>query len=83
MTFMYSPPTFLSSAEWPSKIKETKMTKTTKIVIAVVAGVIVLALGVGLNLKRAFDLRDYAIANDCEWVWQGTWYGDDRDYICK
>lgn len=59
------------------------MTKTTKIVIAVVAGVIVLALGVGLNLKRAFDLRDYAIANNCEWTWQGTWYGDDRDYICK
>lgn len=59
------------------------MTKTTKIVIAVIAGVIVLALGVGLNLKRAFDLRNYAIANNCEWVWQGTWYGDDRDYICE
>ena len=83
MTFIFSADIPLFGRVAEQKIRRQKMTKTTKIVIAVIAGVIVLALGVGLNLKRAFDLRNYAIANNCEWVWQGTWYGDDRDYICK
>lgn len=51
--------------------------------IAILATVVVLLLGVVLNLKTAYNLREYAIANDCTWVWQGTAYGDDRDYICK
>lgn len=44
---------------------------------------VVLLLGVVFNLKRAYSLREYAIANDCEWIYQNTAYGDDRDYICK
>lgn len=53
------------------------------IAIVIMAAIIVLLLGVLINLKRAYDLRQYAIANNCTWSWQGTYYGDDRDYICK
>lgn len=51
--------------------------------IAILAAAVVLMLGVILNLKRAYSLREYSIANNCEWVYQNTYYGDDRDYICK
>lgn len=51
--------------------------------IAILATAVVLMLGVILNLKRAYSLREYSIANNCEWTWQGTMHGDDRDYICK
>lgn len=53
------------------------------IVIVVLVAVIAILLGVVVNLKRAYSLREYAIANNCTWSWQGTTYGDDRDYICK
>lgn len=51
--------------------------------IGILAGIIVVLLGVVINLKRACDLRLYAIANECTWVSTGTSYGDDRDYVCK
>lgn len=51
--------------------------------IAVLVMVVALLLGVVVNLKRAYSLREYSIANNCEWTWQGTMHGDDRDYICK
>lgn len=53
------------------------------LVIVILAMVVALLLGAALSLKAAYDLRVYAIANDCEWIWQGTHYGDDRDYICR
>lgn len=54
-----------------------------KVIVAVLV-IIGLLLGViGLNLKRANDLREYALANNCVWSWNGTAYGDDRDYVCK
>lgn len=36
-----------------------------------------------VNIKKACDLKVYAIENDCTWTYQGTAYGDDRDYVCK
>lgn len=53
------------------------------VAIAVLAFVVLALLGVIVNLKKANDLHEYAVANKCEWVYQGTAYGDDRDYICK
>lgn len=52
-------------------------------IIAGLAIVVVLLLGVIVNLKRANNLREYAIANNCTWTWQGTATGTDADYICK
>ncbi len=53
------------------------------ILITLLACAVVVLAGVIVNIKKANDLRNYAIANDCTWTYQGTMYGDDRDYICK
>lgn len=53
------------------------------IIIAILSMAVVLTLGALISLKRAYSLREYAIAHDCTWQWQGTMYGDDRDYVCK
>lgn len=53
------------------------------VVIVVLSIIVVLLLGALVSLKRAYNLREYSIANNCEWVYQNTAYGDDRDYICK
>lgn len=52
-------------------------------VIAILVVAVAILLGVVLNLKRAYGLREYAIANNCEWTYMNTAYGDDRDYVCK
>lgn len=59
------------------------MNKIKKYAIAVLAIVVVLLLGVIVNLKRAYDLREYSIANNCTWTYLNTAYGDDRDWVCK
>lgn len=59
------------------------MRKNKKLAISILIAIIVILLGVIVNLKRAYDLYNYAIANNCEWSWNGTHYGDDRDYVCK
>lgn len=53
------------------------------IAIVTLASVVLILLGVIVNLKRSYDRKLYAIANNCEWVATGTMYGDDRDFICK
>lgn len=57
--------------------------KIKNIVIAVLIVAVVIMLGVIRSLKQAYSLREYAITNNCTWQWQGTVYGDDRDYVCK
>lgn len=68
----------------PSRRRATNNNNNVKnfaIVILVIT--VGLLLGVIMNLKRANDLHQYALVNDCKWSWQGTNYGDSRDYICK
>lgn len=57
--------------------------KIKNIAIIALSAAVVVLFGVVMNLKRAYSLREYAIANNCEWTYQNTMYGDDRDYICK
>lgn len=64
------------------EVKETNM-KIKNIAIVLLTVAVAGLLGVVISLKRAYDLREYSIANNCEWVYQNTYYGDDRDYICK
>lgn len=52
----------------------------------IIAGLILtiaVMLVAGASEKKANELHEYATANNCTWVYQGTAYGDDRDYICK
>lgn len=60
------------------KINDAKV-----IAIVILSTVVVVMLGAIIGLKRTLNRQGYAMANDCTWVWQGTAYGDDRDYICK
>lgn len=59
------------------------MEKIKNYLIAILAGLVVILLGAVIGLKRTISRQEYAIANNCQWTWQGTMYGDDRDYICK
>ncbi len=59
------------------------MDRIKNIVIGVLSCAIVFLVCALIGQIKARNLREYEIANDCEWTWQGTMYGDDRDYICK
>lgn len=50
------------------------------IIIAVLLGLVGF---IGMRVKQAVDLADYAAVNHCNWMATGTNYGDDRDWICK
>lgn len=49
----------------------------------IIVTVMVAAILVGYRMVQAYNLAEYAKNNNCEWTYQGTSYGDDRDYICK
>lgn len=53
------------------------------LIIGVLSFVIMLLLIVGKNIKSEYDMKLYAIKNNCTWSYQGTAYGDDRDFICR
>ena len=77
---MYNTNTYVSKRN----INKTNKSSCVKnLLIGLLALAVVILLGVIVNLKRAYSLREYSIANNCEWVYQNTAYGDDRDYICK
>lgn len=59
------------------------MDKIKNIMIVVLIVIAAFMAAEIIGMKRAENLRNYAIANDCTWTWQGTAYGDDRDYVCK
>ncbi len=62
-------------------MKKQEDNKVTMIGLIVLAAI--LLLGVMINRERDAQFERYALANDCEWEYQGTAYGDDRDFICK
>lgn len=57
--------------------------KIKNIAIIVLLITVAALLGVVLNLKHSANMQNYAVTNDCTWTYQGTMYGDSRDYICK
>lgn len=59
------------------------MDKIKNYAIGILVLMIIILLGAIIGLKRTINRQEYAIANNCEWSWQGTMYGDDRDYVCK
>lgn len=78
---MYNYNPYVSKRNITRKNDKSSCVKT--VVIALLAMAIVFLLGVIVNLKRTYSLREYSITNNCSWVYQNTAYGDDRDYICK
>lgn len=54
--------------------------------IAVIGFIVIISIvtfGIWIECKRNAEFEQYATAHNCKWVWQGTNYGDNRDYICK
>ena len=63
--------------------KQTQQNKRSLTINVVCIVVAALSLAFAIGEHRTAQMTAYAAQNDCEWVYQGTWYGDDRDYICK
>lgn len=64
--------------------KQTQPKNNISLTISIVCAIVaVFAVSFGIGEHRNAQMTAYAAQNDCEWVYQGTWYGDDRDYICK
>lgn len=45
-------------------------------ITAVIAGFVLTQIHENRRMER------YAKVNSCKWYATGTWYGDDRDFIC-
>ncbi len=54
-----------------------------KVIIGIAVAIASVATYIGVQMNRANNLHEYALANNCIWQYQGTMYGDNRDYICK
>lgn len=65
------------------EVKTSKNINFKNIAIVILAAAVVILLGVIMNLKRAYSLREYSISNNCTWTYMNTAYGDDRDWVCK
>lgn len=61
-------------------MKTSNRSLTINIILALVA---VFSVAYAIGEHRTANMVAYAAQNDCEWVYQGTWYGDNRDYVCK
>lgn len=64
-------------------MKGGKMKKINKIIVVGIAIAAIFSIAAAIGAKRANDLEAYALTNNCEWVWSGTMYGDNRDFVCK
>lgn len=51
------------------------------VVLAIVFGMI--ALGIVVEGRREANRQSYAEAHNCTWQYTGTFYGDNRDSVCK
>lgn len=63
----------------------TKQTSTNKTTITIIICIVVtaFALSYAAGERKNALMVQYAAENDCAWQYNGTWYGDDRDYTCK
>ena len=55
--------------------------KQTALIISAVVALLSIYIIDGMRKDQMMDA--YAEANNCTWYATGTWYGDDRDFICK
>ena len=63
----------------------TKQKPSNKSLTINVACIVVAAfsLAFAIGERTNANMVQYAAQNDCEWVYHGTMYGDDRDQTCK
>lgn len=57
--------------------------KTKQTLFVILAIIAIIAGFIAIENHREANRAAYAKANNCTWEATGTWYGDDRDFICK
>lgn len=58
--------------------------KDKKSILLVIMLVFVAILGVvAVRQHKVIGMLEYATQNNCTWHANGTFYGDNRDYVCK
>ena len=62
------------------KRTQTHKNQTITIVSMIIA---VFAVMYAISAHRAMQMTAYAVKNGCTWYYNGTVYGDNRDYTCK
>ena len=62
--------------------KQTQPKNLNYLTIACIA-IAFAAVMFGIGQHEDAQMARYAQINNCEWVFNGTYYWDDRDFICK
>lgn len=52
-------------------------------IFGIIAISIILFIAFGIGQIRQNSRNEYALRNNCKWYATGSFYGDDRDFICK
>ena len=64
-------------------LRTNKTNKNRSIVVAILVAIGLVALTIKVEDSRTANRIAYAKANNCTWHYTGTFYGDDRDSVCK
>ena len=54
-----------------------------KVLVVLVVALGMIALGIAVEGHREANRQAYAKSHNCTWQYTGTFYGDDRDSVCK
>lgn len=63
--------------------KQTQQKNDNSLTIIVCVLVAFAGVAFGLGQRETLQMERYAATNNCTWVFNGTYYWDDRDYTCK
>ena len=64
-------------------LRTNKTNKNRSIAVAILVAIGLVALTIKMEDSRTTNRIAYAKANNCTWHYTGTFYGDDRDSVCK
>jgi|LSQX01.1.fsa_nt_gb hypothetical protein len=62
---------------------KSKLTINWDIVVVLILTLAMVVLGIIKEDRRRVNREAYAKVYGCTWHATGTWYGDDRDFVCK
>lgn len=63
--------------------RKQQLKNNWKVVIMLVIALGMVALGMMVEDRREANRQTYAKTHNCTWHYTGTFYGDNRDSICK
>ena len=66
-----------------NRTKKQTQQNNNRLITIISLIVALVAVAYAINTHRAAQLASYAAANNCTWSYNGTAYGDNRDYTCR